>query len=480
MTYTTIIKGESRWHRAWLVVLCASAVSACAAEKAPGGDEPCADGSFLSPSGACRSWTDCVAGSRVTDDPSATADRACTGCVSGTFSTEVNATACAAWTDCPAGTYVTNTPSATEDRQCSSCPPRTHADIANLSACVPDDACAPGTALQSDACIGCAPGSYCAGGDAAAVLCASETWDHDGNPATLCAAHTTCVAGELVTSAGTATTDRACASCPPTEFSSAPNSASCTPRLVCQDGTVAENTPSSSACIPCASGDWDDDGDAQTACIAWTTCTAPDDYMTSAPSETLDRGCAPCADVIINSNTFSTYALADNAEACCTYRDPASDEVVVNESLGPAGGAETVQFANCGASVDGCVLTNALFASEPQTMQIHAATEALCTADYTYAWQFRYPTTVGGGGVYVARGVAGTTTDTVTIAPNSIPDAGNAPWRVRLSLTNVTTGVTLERRFRFTYLDSETSVQRVTQCQGANPPSDCPEAILPP
>ena len=398
-------------------------------------------------------WTECLAGSRVTVVPSATVDRACTGCVTGTFNTASNLAACAAWTDCAVGSYVTNEPSATQDRTCRACRSGTTTDEPNLSLCM-GPGCAPGTERQADTCAACPLGSYCAGGETAAIACAVGTWDHDANPATLCAAQTACVAGEFVTAPGTSTTDRGCAPCPASAYSNAPNSERCTPRLMCEDGTTAQNTPTSSTCNVCDGGTWDDDGDPETPCVAhrvcnpgqyvsvagaaviqqqcqacpvgtfsttsntgtcaaWTTCAAPA-YVATAPSETANRMCGACPDVVINSRTLPTYTNADNAAACCTYPDPAAASIVANVGLDLE---ETVQLVGC-IGTDGCALLNALPAIETHTIDVFPnITEAQCASTYSYRWQLRYPLTFNSGQIYTSRGITGDDTSRLTIRP---------------------------------------------------------------
>ena len=59
------------------------------------------------------------------------------------------------------------------------------------------------------------------------VACPADTWDHDGNPATACAARTVCARGERVTDDGSATTNRTCAACTAGTFSATSNAAAC-------------------------------------------------------------------------------------------------------------------------------------------------------------------------------------------------------------------------------------------------------------
>jgi hypothetical protein len=101
---------------------------------------------------ACVGHTVCVAGQRVAQSGSATTDRGCQPCASGTFSAQPNSAACTAWAVCAAGSEQSAAGSATSDRTCAACP----------------------------------TGTFCAGGAAPAVSCGSLRWDHDANSATPC------------------------------------------------------------------------------------------------------------------------------------------------------------------------------------------------------------------------------------------------------------------------------------------------------
>ncbi len=338
-----------------------------------GGPTACEDGTWDSdhdPSTPCVPWTTCPPGTHVTNTPSATSDRICAGCSSGTFSTTSNATSCTPWTTCAPGTFVSTPGTASSDRQCSPCPAGTNTSSPNQSSCVPNGSCPAGTVqIASGApptCAPCTAGSYCAGGTAPSEPCAGGTWDDDANPATACIAWSSCVAGQHVATEGTATTDRSCVSCTSGTFSTTTNASTCSPWSTCAPGTYVSapgsttsdrqcatcpagtttTSANQSSCVPtggcpagteqtapavctpcaagghcpggeaprqpCAPGTWDHDANAATACVAWTDC-APGTRVTSSGSATTDRTCTACA-----SGTFSTTS---NATSCTPWTD---------------------------------------------------------------------------------------------------------------------------------------------------------------
>jgi hypothetical protein len=213
---------------------------------------------------ACVPLTDCIAGQRIDSDGTATSDRTCTACASGTFSTTANAVSCTPFRTCVAGTYVSGAGTATEDRRCSPCPDGTHSTSENQSQCQPETACpagteqtAPATATSPPTCVSCAAGTYCAGGTSPKVTCGGATWDHDADSATACAAKTECVAGQSVTGAGSATSDRTCASCTTGTFSTTANASSCATWSTCAAGSyvsAAGTATSDRQCTTCPNG----------------------------------------------------------------------------------------------------------------------------------------------------------------------------------------------------------------------------------
>jgi hypothetical protein len=67
---------------------------------------------------ACAAWTSCVSGQYVAADGSATEDRRCAECTTGTFTTTENAATCGTWTACGPGQVEATPGSATSDRTC--------------------------------------------------------------------------------------------------------------------------------------------------------------------------------------------------------------------------------------------------------------------------------------------------------------------------------------------------------------------------
>lgn len=211
--------------------------------------EPCSDGRWDHDEDArteCVAWTDCAPGEFVATEGSATADRTCSGCESGSFSTVANAAACTEWTACVAGEHVSTKGSATTDRACEACAPGTYTSGDNQTACVPEGECAPGTqqtaagtATTPVTCEACATGSYCAGAKAAPQPCADNTWDDDTDPATECVTKKACIAGQYVEDAGTATTNRSCTDCESGTYSTTENADSCATWTDCGAYVVA-------------------------------------------------------------------------------------------------------------------------------------------------------------------------------------------------------------------------------------------------
>jgi hypothetical protein len=243
----------------------------------------CATGSYSSGinAGTCAAWTTCQPGEHIGTPGTAIADALCLGCASGRFSATTDASTCELWADCPAGKYVTNTPSTTVDRTCADCGAGTYTAQANQSTCLPQGTCAAGTeqtaagtSTMSPTCATCSAGNYCAGGSTPAAPCATGTWDHDGSAATTCATQTTCGAGGYVLDPGSTTSDRVCDACAAGSYSTGSNAGTCT---------------------------------------AWTTCQAGA-YVSAAGTATTDRGCTTCP---AGQTTTTT-----NAVACQSLDDP--------------------------------------------------------------------------------------------------------------------------------------------------------------
>ncbi len=263
----------------------------------------------------------------------------CTACPTGTWDQDHDpGSPCVDQSTCPAGTFVQAGGSATANRACASCEAGTFSSGPNAASCT---ACAAGTSAGANAtsCTPCAAGTYAAAGAGSCEACSSDTWDHDNNPATACAAKTACSAGTRVDSAGSATANRTCTSCAAGTFSSGPNAASCT---ACAAGTSAGANATS--CTPCAAGTyaaagagsceacssdtWDHDNNSATACVAKFTCSVGM-QIDSPGSATADRTCTPCTAGKFSSGTNAvsctdcsagTYSGAPGAASCsaCT------------------------------------------------------------------------------------------------------------------------------------------------------------------
>ena len=335
----------------------------------PGGNaaaQPCGPVTWdhdQNPASACVPRDTCSPGSYVTDAGSTTTRRTCATCTAGTYSDSTNSPSC---TPCASGTYN---------------------EVAGSTQCLPYSPCSagfspsqPGTATSNQVCASCSAGTYCAGDTAGAVSCTGDTWDNDLNPSTACATKTDCAAGQYVTSDGSSTSDRSCATCTSGSFSDASNSSSCATWSECSAGTYVSNTPSASAdrvCGDCASGTysttanagsctqwtpcdagsagsggsttsdqscsacsagqycaggtspaedcgngtWDDDSNPSTACAPWTSC-AVGSGVNNSPNGTTDATCAAC--------TGDTFSDVNDATACQTWTTCAAGTYVNN------------------------------------------------------------------------------------------------------------------------------------------------------
>lgn len=94
------------------------------------------------------------------------------------------------------------------------------------------------------------------GGSAGGQPCASGTWDHDGDPATICQPWTPCDAGEFAASSGTATQDQQCEACPAGSFSEVANATQCIPWTVCEAGEREATAGSATTDRTCEAAEW--------------------------------------------------------------------------------------------------------------------------------------------------------------------------------------------------------------------------------
>jgi formylglycine-generating enzyme len=288
----------------------------------------------------------------------------CRGCESGSFAAEPNLQQCAPWSNCEAGKRVTNTPSASQDRACAACPAGKFTSGPNQSECLDANACpagtiqtAPGTASIPPTCSACGAGTYCAGGTAAAVPCAAGDWDHDASAATACVAKTTCNTGQYISSAGSATTNRTCSSCAAGSYSTGTNAASCTTCTTCNAGTYASTACSATtnrACTACGADSYST-GTNAASCTTCATCNAGT-YASTACSATTNRACTACA--------AGRYSTGTNAASCptCTAACSAAAGTFESTACSVTTNRVCTAFpscqglaASCGASAnDGC------------------------------------------------------------------------------------------------------------------------------
>jgi hypothetical protein len=194
--------------------------------------------------------------------------------------------------------------SADGDRQCASCRSGTFSAQANASACTAWSECVPGTHVLA---VGTATA------DRSCAACATGEYSSEANAST-CRFAGACPAGQRQTAAATSTAPVQCAACDP--------------GTSCAGGTVDP--------VACATGTWDDDGSAATACVPWGDCAAGTFVATSGTART-NRGCSPC-----EGGKFSTLA---NASACTAWSDCVAGTHVL--SAGTATADRTC--AACGA-----------------------------------------------------------------------------------------------------------------------------------
>ncbi len=88
------------------------------------------------PASDCVPWTACAAGFKQTSVGSATTDRSCEACASGTFSSGTNALSCDAWTDCVPGQFISAAGTASSNRICAACRVGSISVEANASSCL--------------------------------------------------------------------------------------------------------------------------------------------------------------------------------------------------------------------------------------------------------------------------------------------------------------------------------------------------------
>jgi hypothetical protein len=167
----------------------------------------------------CVATTTCTASEYAAEPPTLTTDRRCealTVCSTSQYeSSAPSATqdrTCAALTVCNGSQFESRAATATTDRACSAV---TTCDGTEFEVSAP-------TAMTDRVCatarLACSPGEYDEApptptSDRVCTPCATDTWDHDGDPLTVCVAATTCLAGQYEWAAPSAVDDRVCRRC---------------------------------------------------------------------------------------------------------------------------------------------------------------------------------------------------------------------------------------------------------------------------
>jgi hypothetical protein len=257
----------------WVVVGVA-AVGALAGCDDGGPSEACPEGSWA-PGGdagsVCAEWTPCPAGQYELGPGTATSDRVCVPCSSGSTDR-----ACVPDRDCVPGEYINTASTGTGGAACTSCPSGTFSVRTNARSCMDWSTCSPGQYVLANG----APG-----GDRICGACPSGRFSTVSNAAS-CTPWSTCEAGERELSPGSDVNDRTCLACPPGTYTSGPNQTMCVSAGDCLPGmvqTVAGTPTSPAVCTACTAGqhcagaaspavacgveNWDHDADPATACV---------------------------------------------------------------------------------------------------------------------------------------------------------------------------------------------------------------------
>ena len=112
----------------------------------------CISGSFTASAGlgVCSPWRTCPASFGLETAGSVTTDRVCAACVLGTsYSAVDGANACSPVSEpCAAGTFTSAIATASSDRVCTECPSGTFAATAGLSTCTTWRTCSIGTGMS--------------------------------------------------------------------------------------------------------------------------------------------------------------------------------------------------------------------------------------------------------------------------------------------------------------------------------------------
>ena len=207
----------------------------------------CVEGSFAAGGSLCKAWSQCQQGELITTQGTATSDRVCGPCTTGTFQDASNhaSTTCQSWSQCQQGELMTTQGTATSDRVCGPCTTGTFQDVSNHTSttcqpwtpCIVTEVIAVGNSTSDLVCEMCV---YQDSSSADPVPCR------------------VCTAGTYLWRLSTATSDRGCTSCNSSDFQSTVThlERSCTPRTRCRGGQYAAegNRTADTVCQTCPIG----------------------------------------------------------------------------------------------------------------------------------------------------------------------------------------------------------------------------------
>eukprot|EP00049_Salpingoeca_infusionum_P013605 m.253764 g.253764 ORF g.253764 m.253764 type:complete len:1317 (+) comp15488_c0_seq1:101-4051(+) len=251
----------------------------------------CSAGKFTGDQGdtrgysSCAKWTSCTPGTYISSPGTSTADRSCTLCADGTFTSEINQDSCYMWSNCLRDQYVLQVGTSSSDAQC-----------------VDKTLCSPGqyvsleaTATTDRVCTDCDTGKY-----------------SDANNAQECMVLSTCMAGEYVSTAPTLSTDRTCMPCSDDTFSTEANQNECDSFTHCPAGTFISKPGSMSSdqqCSTCSVGYFASEENQQ-VCLPWKDCN-PGSFVSTQPEMDIDRDCSPCPS--------GFYSPGTNTQSCNSW-----------------------------------------------------------------------------------------------------------------------------------------------------------------